>query len=86
MRRRGIARHRPLTPSLPPHHTVAVRTGRVRISVLVDVPRGHSRLLVKIDPPPTSVADAVLLSAPQAERASGQPVLHAQLLSPDPGF
>ena len=60
--------------------------GRVRISVLVDVPRGHSRLLVKIDPPPTSVADAVLFSAPQAERASGQPVLHAQLLSPDPGF
>jgi hypothetical protein len=61
-------------------------SGRARISVLVEVPRGHSRLLVKVDPAPTSAADAVLLSAPQAERASGTAVLHAQLLSPDPGF
>ncbi|MFY9578380.1 MAG: hypothetical protein WAQ33_03575, partial [Gaiellaceae bacterium] len=56
--------------------------GRVRISVLVEVPRGHSRLFIKTDP----TSDVIDVSAPRAEQASGAPALHAQLLSPDPGF
>ncbi|MEP6893394.1 MAG: hypothetical protein ABI927_06395, partial [Gaiellaceae bacterium] len=61
-------------------------SGRTRVSVLVEVPRGTSQLLVKTDPPPTSDADSIVVSIPHAERASGAPALHAQLISPDPGF
>jgi O-antigen/teichoic acid export membrane protein len=60
--------------------------GRTPISVLVAIPRGQSQLLLKTDPPPTSAADAILISIPRAERASGAAVLHADLVSPDPGF
>jgi O-antigen/teichoic acid export membrane protein len=61
-------------------------TGRARISVNVMLPRGVSRLLVKTDPPPTSEADALVLSTPHAEAASGAAVLHADRISADPGF
>jgi hypothetical protein len=60
--------------------------GRTPISVLVAIPRGQSQLLLKTDPPPTSTADAISISIPRAERASGAAVLHADLVSPDPGF
>jgi O-antigen/teichoic acid export membrane protein len=60
--------------------------GRTHISLLVEIPRGHSQLLLKTDPPPSSAADAIVLSAPHAERASGTAVLHADLTSADPGF
>jgi O-antigen/teichoic acid export membrane protein len=60
--------------------------GRTRIEILVATPRGHSQLLVKTDPPPASEADAIVLSVPRAEKASGEPVLHPDLTSPDPGF
>jgi hypothetical protein len=60
--------------------------GRTHISVLVEVPRGLSVLLIKAKPPSTSEDHAVALSAPYAESSSGAPVLHAELLSPDPGF
>jgi hypothetical protein len=60
--------------------------GRTLVSVLVEVPRGQSQLLVKTDPAPTSAADAIVLSTPHAEKASGQPALHADLVSPNPGF
>jgi O-antigen/teichoic acid export membrane protein len=60
--------------------------GRTAISVLVAIPRGQSQLLLKIDPAPASPADALLISTPRALRASGAPLLHADLVSPDPGF
>jgi hypothetical protein len=60
--------------------------GRARVAVTVELPRGVSRLLVKADPPPTSEADALVLSTPHAKAASGAGVLHADLISADPGF
>jgi hypothetical protein len=50
------------------------------------VPRGTSYVLVKTDPAATSEEDAVVLVAPRAERASGEPQIHAQTISPDPGL
>jgi O-antigen/teichoic acid export membrane protein len=61
-------------------------TGRTTVSVLVQIPRGVSQLLLKTDPPPTSDADAIVLSTPRAERAAGSAQLHADLVSRDPGF
>ncbi len=63
--------------------TLAARTA---VSVLVQIPRGRSLLLVKTDPPPTSEADAIVLSALRAEKASGPPDLRAEQISSDPGF
>jgi hypothetical protein len=60
--------------------------GRTRVAVSVAVPRGQSLLLVKTDPAPTSDADAIVVTAPRAESASGTAALHPQLISPDPGF
>jgi hypothetical protein len=61
-------------------------SGSTRIDVNVEVPRGVSQLLLKLDPPPTSEADAIVLSQPRAEPASGAAVLHATPSSADPGF
>jgi hypothetical protein len=58
----------------------------MQVSVKVAVPRGVSQLLVKVDPAPTSEADAIMLTAPRAEHATGAAVLTAQPISPDPGF
>jgi hypothetical protein len=41
--------------------------GPSTVSVLVQVPRGQSQLLVKTDPAPTSEADAIFVSLPRAE-------------------
>jgi hypothetical protein len=60
--------------------------GKTRIAVLVEVPRGQSQLLLKTDPPPTSDADAIVVSAPRARNASGAAALHADAFSSDPGF
>jgi hypothetical protein len=60
--------------------------GRTQVSVLVEVPRGQSQLLVKTDPAPTSDADSIVVSAPRARRGPGSAALHADLISPDPGF
>ena len=60
--------------------------GQTTVSVLVEIPRGQSQLLVKTDPPATSEDDAIVISAPRAETASGQAVLHADVVSADPGF
>lgn len=60
--------------------------GRTRVSLLVALPRGLSRLLVKTDPAPTSEEDAIVVSAPRAEPASGTPALQAEPLAPDAGF
>jgi O-antigen/teichoic acid export membrane protein len=60
--------------------------GRTRVSVVVEVPLGQSQLLVKTDPAPASPADAIVLVAPRAEQTSSRPGLHADLISPAPGF
>jgi hypothetical protein len=60
--------------------------GRSHISVLVQIARGHSVVLLKTDPPPRSEEDAIVISAPHVESASGTPELHADALSSDPGF
>ena len=60
--------------------------GKSPVSLLVEIPRGHSQLLVKTDPPPASPEEAIVLSAPRTVRASGAPALHASLVSADPGF
>jgi hypothetical protein len=59
---------------------------RTPVSILVQVPRGRSRLLVKVDPAATSEADAVVLSSPRAERGAGEAVVQAEPISPDPGI
>jgi O-antigen/teichoic acid export membrane protein len=56
------------------------------ISALVAVPRGASRILIKVDPAPTSAANEMLMSAPYTQAATGEAVLHAMPLSSDPGF
>ena len=60
--------------------------GRTTVSVLVEAPRGLSRLLVKTDPAATSDEDAVKVNAPRTERATGEPELQAELISSDLGF
>ncbi len=60
--------------------------GPTPVSVYVEVPRGQSQLLVKTDPAATSEDDAIVITAPRAATASGTPTLHADLVSPDPGF
>src|SRR5205823_785963 len=61
-------------------------TGSMHFDLNVALPRGVSQLLLKVDPAPTSEADAVVLSQPRAERASGAATLHAIPSSADPGF
>jgi hypothetical protein len=60
--------------------------GRTLVSLNVEIPRGLSQLLVKTDPPAKSERDAVVLSVPRTEKASGEASLHADLITPDPGF
>jgi O-antigen/teichoic acid export membrane protein len=60
--------------------------GSMPFDLNVEVPRGVSQLLLKVDPAPTSEQDAVLFSQPRVESASGAAVLHATPTSPDPGF
>jgi hypothetical protein len=52
----------------------------------VEVPRGVSQLLLKVDPAPTSEADAVVLSQLRVEPASGAATLRAAPSSAEPGF
>ena len=66
-------------------HPFAVR-GSTHFDLNVEVPRGVSQLLLKTDPPATSEADAIVLSQPRAEPASGAAQLHASPSSSEPGF
>ncbi len=52
----------------------------------VEVPRGVSQLVLKTEPAATSEADAVVLSQPRLDAATGAAALHAIPSSPDPGF
>jgi hypothetical protein len=56
------------------------------IPALSAVPRGVSQLVLKVDPAPTSEADAVVLSRLRVETAAGTAPLHAIPSSADPGF
>jgi hypothetical protein len=56
--------------------------GRSHVSVLVEIPRGRSHLLIETRP----AARRVVLVAPRAERATGKPVLRALPVSREPGF
>jgi hypothetical protein len=60
--------------------------GPTSISVLVEVQRGVSLLLVKTDPAATSLDDAIDVTTPSAEKVKGAATLHADLISPDLGF
>jgi hypothetical protein len=60
--------------------------GRTQVSVVVEVPRGVSLVLVKTDPPPESRQDAIVVSRLQVQRSAQPPQLHAVLQDSDPGF
>jgi hypothetical protein len=60
--------------------------GPRRVSAVVAVPRGESLVLVKTDPAPTSLEDAIVLSHLQVQRARQSPRLHAISEGADPGF
>jgi O-antigen/teichoic acid export membrane protein len=60
--------------------------GRTQVSLLVQIPRGYSLVLLKTDPAPISREDAIVLTSMFATRASGQPELHALPEAADPGF
>jgi hypothetical protein len=60
--------------------------GRTHVSVVVDVPRGFSLVLVKTDPAPTSREDAIVLSRLRVQSATQPAQLHALLQDADPGF
>jgi O-antigen/teichoic acid export membrane protein len=66
-------------------HPVAL-SGSMHFDLNVEVPRGVSQLVLKIDPAPTSETDAVILSQPRAEPPSGAAALRAIPSSADPGF
>jgi hypothetical protein len=63
----------------------AVRA-KTRISVVVDIPRGVSLILVKTDPAPQSRADAIVISRLEVERATEHAQLGALLQDGEPGF
>jgi hypothetical protein len=68
------------------HERTFALTAPARLSVRVAVPRGRSQLLLKIDPAATSEDDALALSTPHARPTAGPAALHAEPISPDPGF
>jgi hypothetical protein len=61
-------------------------SGSMHFDLNVEVPRGASQLVLKIDPAPTSEAEAVVLSQPRAEPPSAAATLRAIPSSADPGF
>jgi O-antigen/teichoic acid export membrane protein len=61
-------------------------TGTMHFDANIEVPRGISQLLLKVDPAPTSEADAVMLTQPRAEARTGAASLHAITVSSEPGF
>jgi O-antigen/teichoic acid export membrane protein len=60
--------------------------GTTHLDLNVQVIRGVSQLLLKVDPAATSEQDALLLSQPRTAPRNGRPVLLATPSSSDPGF
>jgi hypothetical protein len=61
-------------------------SGKVSFDVNVEIPRGMSQLLFKVEPAATSESDAIVVTQPRADAPSGAPLLRAIPASPDPGF
>jgi hypothetical protein len=61
-------------------------TGSRHFAENVEVPRGASQLILTVNPPATSDADAVALTQPRLGPATGAAVYHAIPVSGDPGF
>jgi len=61
-------------------------TGSRHFGENVEVPRGVSQLIFRVDPPATSEADAVVLTQPRVGPATGAATFHAIPVSDDPGF
>ena len=61
-------------------------TAKTRVSLIVDIPRGVSLVLVKTDPAPQSRADAILISRLEVERTTRPAQLRALLQDGEPGF
>lgn len=68
------------------HEQTLTVSDSTNVSLLVQVPRGVSQLLVKVDPAATSLDDALLISAPRTSPGSGSPQLRPDASSSDPGF
>jgi hypothetical protein len=60
--------------------------GTTHFDLTVEVIRGVSQLLLKVDPAATSEQDALLVSQPRTVPARGRPALLATPSSSDPGF
>ncbi len=61
-------------------------TGSRHFAENIEVPRGVSQLLFKVDPAATSEADAVLLTQPSVGAGNGAATFRAISVSADPGF
>jgi hypothetical protein len=70
----------------PEHEQPFAVSGPMTVGVNVAVPRGASRVLLKVDPAPTSESDALMIVTPRADAATGAATLHAEKLSDDPGL
>jgi hypothetical protein len=61
-------------------------SGKTHVSLVVDVPRGVSLVLVKTDPAPQSLEDAIVISHIEVEPTTEPAQLSALLQDGDPGF
>jgi hypothetical protein len=68
------------------HERTFAVSGTTRVSIVVDIPRGVSLVLIKTDPPPQSRADAIVISRLGAERANEPAQLSALVQDGEPGF
>ena len=66
-------------------HALTVQ-GPTHFALDVETVRGVAQLRLRSDPFPTSETDAIVLTQPRTEAASGKPVLLAGPSSSDPGF
>ena len=67
-------------------HAFALSGRKLSFDVNVELPRGVSQLLFKLEPAATSESAAIVVTQPRADAPSGAPLLRAIPASPDPGF
>jgi len=60
--------------------------GKTHVSLVLDVPRGVSLVLVKTDPAPQSLEDAIVISRVEVEPTTEPAQLSALVQDPEPGF
>jgi hypothetical protein len=68
------------------HERQLALNGRTHVSIVLDIPRGLSLVLVKTDPAPESREDAIVISRLQVERSTQPAQLATVLADADPGF